>query len=186
MDSVLSSLLLDLNGLSDKDAEQKTFNEYVKLYLNKTTHKGRIGIHKTHDNKDVIFFEDRFDHAFFESAYKTSRQYNKGKFDRKRAVRIRWIGEILAGNIDKCEGYHLPSGRRDSSGTPFPQRLYVLWNENYVVWLEWLTKNNMWKFSSAYTASKGRPYIKSIVKTGVCFWQKNPVISRLTGKEAKS
>ncbi len=168
MDPVLSSLLLNLNGLSDEDAEQKTFDEYVKLYLNKTTHKGMIGIHKTHDNEDILFYEWRFDHAFFESAYKTSRKYNKDKFDRIRAVRVRWIGKIIEGSINGCEFCDIPSpNRRDSTGKFLRQRVYILWEENYLVWLEPRNFGGWW-FSSAYVESRGRRYIKSnIISRGM-------------------
>lgn len=168
MNTTLASLLLDLNGLSDTEAEDLAYQEYIKVYMDRETRKGMIGVRKVHDGEDVIFTEWRFEHAFFESAYKTSRKYNKGKFSRKRAARIRWIGQIIAGNIDGCECYQISDfNRRDSSGRIMVKRLYVLWEESYLVWLEPHQESGWW-FSSAYIETKGRRYIKrNITARGV-------------------
>ena len=170
MNPALASLLLDLNSFSDEEAEEKTYDEYLKLYTDHETHKGRVGLHKTHDGDDVLFYEWRFDHAFYESAYKTSRKYNKGKFARKRAARIRWIGEIIKGNVNGCECCDMPHpNRRDSSGRIMLQRVYVLWEENYLIWLE-PHRSGGWWFSSAYVETKGRSYIRrNIISRG---WRK--------------
>jgi len=166
VDIVLASLLLDLSNLSDKEAEEKTFQEYVRLYTDRETYKGMIGVRKTHDGEDVIFYEWRFDHAFFESAYKTSRKYNKGKFAMHRATRIQWIGEIISGNVDGCEFCDFPnSDRRDSSGRIIIQRIYIVREENYIIWLEPHQKGGWW-FSTAYVANEG--YIRRITKGCHC------------------
>ena len=93
MNKTLSSLLLDLSNLSDEEAEEKTFQEYIRLYMDRETHKGKIGVRKTHDGEDVIFYEDRFTHAFYTSLEGLYSQFKKDKFDKERAVRIRWIGK---------------------------------------------------------------------------------------------
>ena len=169
MNPTLASLLLDLSDLSDEEAEQKTYEEYIHLYMDRKTHKGLIGVRKTHDGDDVLFYEWRFEHAFFESAYKTSRKYNKGKFARNRAARIRWIGEIIKGNIKGCDYCQIPHpNRRDSSGRVMLQRVYILWEENYLIWLE-PHRDGGWWFSSAYTETRGRTYIRrNIASRGWC------------------
>lgn len=172
MNPKLASLLLDLEGLTDEEAEEKTYQEYINLYTDTDTAKGRRGELEIHDKEKVVFFEDRFEHAFFTSAYKTSRQYNKDKFVRQRATRLFWIRAILQGQIDKAEGWRMPSERFDSSGRPILKRLYVLWDENYLIWLEYLTKEKKWKFSSAYVESGGKRRIREITRMGVCFWRK--------------
>lgn len=170
MNPTLASLLLDLRGLSDKDAEELTRREYIKLYLDRRTRTGIVGRRQTHDNEPVMFYEDRFDHAFFTSAHKTSRQYSKDEFQRDRARRVRWIGQIIRGNIDGTECWWIPDpDRRDSSGKIIGKRLYVLWSENYIIWVEPL-QSGKWKFSSAYWASK--QYIRQITRKGTCFWRK--------------
>lgn len=170
MDPALASLLLDLTGLSDTEAEELTRQEYIRLYLDRKTHTGMVGERQTHDGEPVMFYEDRFDHAFFTSAHRTSRPYNKDEFQKDRATRVRWIGEIIKGNIDGTECWWIPDpDRRDSSGGIIVKRLYILRDENYVIWLEPL-KTRRWKFSSAYLANK--EYIRQITKGGSLFWYK--------------
>lgn len=170
MDHLLASLLLDFAKLSDEEAEATAYEEYLAFYMDRETPKGMKGVRKTHDGEEVLFFEDRFDHAFFTSAYKTSRQYHKGKFVRYRGMRVRWIGEIVRGNIDGSECWWIPDpDRRDSAGQIIVRRLYVLWHENYIIWVDPL-ETGKWKFSSAYWASK--QYIRQITSRGTCFWRK--------------
>jgi hypothetical protein len=168
LNEILSSLLLDLTGLSDHEAEDLTFQEYVELYLDKGVAPRRIGNINTHDGSYCTFTESRFEHAFFTSAYKTIRQFNKDQFDKRRAERIRWIGEIIRGNINGVEYCHIPDPRRcDSSGNTLIQRLYVLWEENYLIWLE-PSKTHGWWFSSAYIETKGKRRIRDIIRGCVC------------------
>jgi hypothetical protein len=170
VDPILASLFLDLSNIPDEEAEEKTFQEYIKLYTDHETHTGMVGERCTHDSEPVMFYEDRFDHAFFISAHRTSRPYNKDEFQKDRATRVRWIGEIIKGNIDGTECWRVPDpDRRDSSGGIIVKRLYILRDENYVIWLEPL-KTGRWKFSSAYPANKG--YIRQITKRGTLFWCK--------------
>lgn len=168
MNPDLSSLLLDLSGLNDSEAECITRQEYMRLYTDRDTRKGRIGVRKTHDGDDVLFSEWRFEHAFFESAFKTSRKYNKDKFSRFRASRVRWIGEIIRGNIHGCDCYDIPdSTRRDPAGRVMIKRLYVVWEELYLVWLEPHQRGGWW-FSSAYIDTRGRSFLrKNIISRGV-------------------
>jgi len=166
----LASLLLDLSGLSDEEAEEVTYQEYIKLYTDQKTHGGRIGLRKTHDGEEVIFFEDRFGHAFFTSAQKTSRQYAKDEFQRNRASRVRWIGPIIQGDIGDTECWRIFPHQRYHSNTNMPSRLYILWDEKYLVWLE-PRKSGSWWFSSAYVAERGKNYISDITRNGICFWR---------------
>ena len=172
MDTALASLLLDLSSIPDEEIIGFVRQKYIELYTDTQTKSGRRGELTLHDGEKAVFFEDRFEHAFFTSAYKTYRKYNKGAFDEKRAIRIRWIREILTGKTSGVEGRHIPSGRRDNSGRPILQRLYVLWDENYLIWLEYLTKTEKWKFSSAYVEPRGKPYIRKLTRMGTCFWRK--------------
>lgn len=170
MDPALASLLLDLSNLSDEQAEQKTYEEYIHLYMDHKTHTGLVGQRQTHDGQPVMFYDDRFSHAFFTSANKASRRYNKDQFQRDRGSRIRWIGEIIKGNINGSECWWIPDAcRRDASGRIIVKRLYIHRYENYLVWLEPL-KTGRWKFSTAYVANK--LYIRQITKKGTCFWRK--------------
>jgi len=170
---LLASLLLDLSGLSDEEAEKLVYQEYIRLYMDRETRKGMIGIRKTHDGEDVLFTEWRFDHAFFKSAYKTSRKFNKGKFSKQRAARINWIEQIIAGTIDGCEFCHVPDfSRHDSSGRVMVKRLYILWEECYLVWLEPREKGGWW-FPSTYVENRGRKFVERNVIVG-CARRKIP------------
>lgn len=153
MDERLASLLIDLSELSDEEAEQTAFNKYAELYLDTETASCRIGVREAHDGEQVVFFEDRFDHAFFTSSQKTSRSYAKDRLDRRRGERVAWIGPVLAGEIEGTECWVLPprNGRRVLQGRR-PNRLYIVLAEAYVVWLE-PRLDERWRFSTAYVAS---------------------------------
>jgi hypothetical protein len=168
---MLSSLLLDLTGLSDEEAEKVAYEEYVKLYMDRRTHRGMIGERRTHDDQQVTFFEDRFEHAFFSSSEGASRQYAKDKFQKSRASRIGWIGRTIKGDIEGTECWLIAPLRRYHSDAEAPARLYVVWEENYLVWLE-PRRNGGWWFSSAYVADRGKSYIRSILNRGTLLWRK--------------
>jgi hypothetical protein len=164
VDPVLSSLLLDLTSLSDEEAERVTYQEYVKLYMDRRTHREMIGERRTHDGKAAVFYSDRFDHAFFTTSHRISRPRAKDKFDRNRASRVRWIGKVIEGEIANTECWCVVD-----PDTSARKRLYVLWDEHYLIWLN-PRRQGGWKFSSAYTADRG--YIRSKTKQGTCIWRK--------------
>jgi len=170
MNPVLTGLFLDLSGFCDEDAERIVFREYAKRYLDRPTQTGRVGVRKTHDGQDVVFFEDRFQHAFYTSGEKTSRQYAKDKFERSRGERVAWIGPLLAGEIEGSECWLIPpkGGGRGLSRRP-PNRFYLLRQEWYIVWLE-PRRNGGWKFSSAYVAGHS---IERYGQEGRLFWKKS-------------
>lgn len=170
MDPALASLLLDLSDLSDEEAEQKTYREYVRLYMDRKTRKGMMGVRKTHDDEPVFFYEDRFNHAFFTAPNGVSRPYSKEKFDRVRASRVRWIGQVIRGNIDGTACWWIADPvLRNTLGNIIIKRLYVLWDEYYLIWLN-PRKGGGWKFSSAYVAD--HRYIRKKTRCGRCFWRK--------------
>ncbi|MCX5656339.1 MAG: hypothetical protein NTY65_17010 [Planctomycetota bacterium] len=170
MNAVLAELFLDLSAFSDEEAEQVVFEKYAELYLDCETRTGWVGIRKTHDGQDVVFFEDRFVHAFYTSKEKTSRQYAKDRFERSRGERIAWIGPLVAGEIDGSECWLIPpkDGGRHLDDRP-PNRFYLLRQEGYVVWLE-PRKNGGWKFSSAYVAGHN---LERYCTEGRLFWKKS-------------
>lgn len=171
MNPTLASLLLDLTGVSDEEAEKVTYQEYVRLYMDRRTHRGMVGERRTHDGQRVTFYEDRFEHAFFSSSEGASRQYAKDKFQRSRASRIRWIGPTIEGDIQGTDCWLIAPLGRYHSDAKAPARLYVLWEENYLVWLE-PRRSGGWWFSSAYAAERGKSYIRSILNRGVLLWRK--------------
>lgn len=166
MNNTLQGLLIDLDNVSDTDVERFTLKEDLRLYTSRETRFGRVGELDTHDGCKVIFFDDRFEHSFFTSKDGHYSSLEKNSFSKDRAKRVRWIGPILRGEIEDVVWYNYPDyGRRDSDGRIRIKRLYVLWDENYIIWLE-PRKDNDWKFSSAYTVPTS--YIRRLVKRLVC------------------
>ena len=103
------------------------------------------GSHTTHDGQRVIFFSDRFDHAFFRCDDFIRTAGVKNEIDQYRVERIHWIAALINGELPDSECHRMPSKR---DGKP-DKRLYILNSECYVVWLEPL-RHGGWKFSSAY------------------------------------
>jgi len=151
LDGKLASLLLDLSELDDDDARSAVFDKYVELYLDRGSAPRRTGAIRTHDSRKVVFFEDRFEHAFSE----TIGWQRKGTFSRRRGERVAWIGPVVRGEIAGTECWLVPpknGGRRDRIRRR--NRVYIVARERYVVWLEPLG-SDAWKFSSAYVAGHG-------------------------------
>ena len=140
----LGGLLLDLGGMGDDDIEALARDWYDRLYVT----SGQCGFHTCHDGEEVVFWRDRFEHAFFTSSNWARYPDRKDRLARDRIERIRWIGEVIAGRVPGSACWEVPSptGRRRP-----PNRLYLVSSERYVVWLEPRMRGG-WKFSSAYVA----------------------------------
>ncbi|MFN0137418.1 MAG: hypothetical protein ACKVS9_15040 [Phycisphaerae bacterium] len=168
----MAALLVDLGAYSDEEADEYTFEQYRRLYLDRSTQRGLIGIRKAHDGSDVYFAESRYEHAFGTPSEKTSRRYAKDMFDRARGERVAWIGPVIAGNILGVECWSVPpkNGRRDIRGRQ-PNRLYLFDAECYVVWLEPRRDGGYW-FATAYVAGFGD--LRRYRRSGRLVWaQKN-------------
>lgn len=141
----LDALLLNLDGLTEAQIENIGRNEYKQLFI----HGDRFGVHRLHDGSEAIFWLDRFDHAFWTSPNRSRNPYSKTRLAVERIERIRWIAAVMSGSVPQSECWHVPGdgGRRRP-----PNRLYVAWPKNYVVWFEPRDERG-WKFSSAYAAS---------------------------------
>lgn len=163
MDLALASLLLDLSNLSDEQAEQLVLDKYVDLYLDSGTPPRRIGIRKTHDGSDCLFTESRFTHAFYFRG-----RLKKNIFSKVRGARVAWIAPIIAGLIDKTECWLVPPKNRSREAQArLWNRLYLLRQMSYVIWLE-PGKGNKWWFSSAYVAGRGD--VRRYCNAGSLIW----------------
>lgn len=163
MNPTLASLLLDLHDLSDEEAEDLVFDKYVDLYLDRGTPPRRTGIRETHNSSHCMFTESRFNHAFF-----CKERYAKDKFSRLRGARVAWIGPLIAGVFAKMECWLVPpkDAFRQDQMRRF-NRLYLLREESFVVWLE-PGKGKNWWFSSAYVAGRGD--IRRYCNAGTLIW----------------
>lgn len=170
MNQDLHQLLVDLDGLSDEEAEAEVLAIYLDLYTDNETRGGRRGERLAHDGTKVVFWEGQFEHAFRTTRDKANRPYAKVKFDRSRGRRVRWIGEIIGGNVEGVECWLIPpeSGRRGGE-TRGMHRLYVLWEEQYAVFLV-PRKEDGWRYSTAHVAATR--YLREYTMRGVCKWRK--------------
>jgi len=156
----LQALLLTLDGLDLAQIESLARTEYRTQILN----SGKIGIHRAHDGSEVVFHEDRFEHAFFTSPNRARNPYEKTKLDQERVRRIRWIRGTIAGNAPGSECWEVPgAGMRRRP----PDRIYVIWPEGYVIWL-FPRDQGGWKFSSAY--APGAKEIRRYLHGGRRIW----------------
>lgn len=161
----LDGTFWDIKSLSDDEAEAAGEAAFHDEFI---TRDGRSGEIKAHDGESVLFFADRYHHAFHTSPDRARRAYSKGKVARDRIARIRWIRPIVEGRIPGTECWEVPLKIPEEGLRPFPgKRLYVLWPEEYVIWLIPL-KNGGFKFSTAYLIPPGE--IGSYLKLATKIW----------------
>ena len=136
--------LLEVDGVVTEELEAFGRKSWTALYLNGE----RPGILTSHDGQEVLFWADKFDHAFFTTSSRV-RQFAKDALSVERLRRMPWIGPLLRGEVDDMECFEVPSpeGRLRP-----PNRLYISWDGLYGCFLEPRQKGG-WKFVTAYTAS---------------------------------
>lgn len=140
----LNALLLNLAGLTDEEVETLGRDQYKLLYARGN---GRNSL-QAFDGVEVVFFDDRFDHAFFSTTDRYRRPEAKNQIARDRVERIAWIGPILRGEVANSQCWELSP---ISGNNPRKNRLCIASSDLYVVWLEPL-RGDRWKFSTAYVA----------------------------------
>lgn len=101
----------------------------------------------TFSNIRVKFYEDQFEHSFYESQNRKKR--DKSIFSIERAQRMDWIEEVL---LNK-EAEILVGWDRDKKKYNNNRRVSIISPENYVVILN-IIKEKEAKFITAYVASK--------------------------------
>lgn len=137
--------VLKIESLSDPE-EIFEFGKgiYAKEFLNQSATRGEL---KTHDGEKVVFYADRYDHAFRTSYDRARRAHDKSKVAIDRIERMLWIKELISKSRMKviC---------KEQTPPPRWKRAYYCHESNYVVWLEPLRledgRPSGWKFSSAY------------------------------------
>ena len=149
--------LLDITDIKEGDLEEFARAIFRELFIEAN---GR-GEHLTHDNEVVVFWETRFDHAFYKP--KDWRETSeKQVVDDKRVERMPWILPLIGGEIANSECWRVNSKGR-------VKRMYVLRAKGYVVWLE-SRGEGQWTFSTGYVANTG--YIYNQTRGQKRIWKK--------------
>ncbi len=100
----------------------------------------------TYSGIEVKFYEDQFEHAFFES--KQYKKRDKSIFSWERAKRMDWIKNVLLdSNAELYVGWD-----RDKKKYNENRRVSIISEDNYVVILN-IINNKKAKFITAYNAS---------------------------------
>lgn len=118
----------------------ESIEEYKGHFVNKYCKESL----ETFDSFKVKFYEDMFEHAFFESS---NRRGNKDIFSSQRAERIDWIENVLQDkDAEIYMGYDSKNKRND-----WNRRVTIINEDNYVVVIQ-IIKDNKAKFVTAYVA----------------------------------
>lgn len=128
-----------------------TIEEYKKYFVNKYCKKEIV----TFDGISVKFYEDQFEHAFFESSNKKKR--NKDTFSVARAIRIDWIEYVLQSPYAEL---HL-GWDRDKKVCNKERRVAIISPEDYVVIIR-LNGDKKAKFITAYYADNSADEIRKM------------------------
>lgn len=116
----------------------------IDEYRNHFENKYCSDVIETFDGYQVKFYEDMFEHAFFESS---DRNGSKDVFSSKRAERIDWIEHVLKDkNAELYMGYDNKKKRNDNS-----RRVAIINEDNYVVIIQ-IIRDVKAKFTTAYVA----------------------------------
>ena len=128
-----------------------TIEEYKKYFAHKYCKNELI----TFDGISVKFYEDQFEHAFYESSNKKKR--NKDVFSIDRATRIDFIEYVLKN--PKAELYL--GWDRDKKIFNKDRRVAIISPEDYVVIIR-INRNNKAKFITAYYADNSASEIRKM------------------------
>jgi hypothetical protein len=153
----LDHLLVELGGLGEQEIEELGRSIYEELYIT----SGARGIHQTHDQEEVYFWKDRFEHAFF-SPQNWRVSGRKIVIDKARVARVRWIGVLIAGEVPNTECWSVKNAGRPDN------RIYASFAKGYIAWLEARDAGG-WKFSTAYNAEAGQ--IRKYLRGGQRIWK---------------
>jgi hypothetical protein len=117
-----------------------TPDEYRKHFKNKYCEQPI----ETFDGYKVKFYEDMFEHAFYESS---DRRGSKDLFSTKRAERIDWIEDVLKDkSAELYMGYDNKKKINDNN-----RRVAIINEDDYVVIIQ-IVKDLKAKFVTAYVA----------------------------------
>lgn len=138
------SAMCSLDGKSADESFLFGQELYAKHYLNQSGSRGEM---VSHDGMPVIFWADRYEHAFKTSTDRARFAYDKTKIDLERIKRIKWISLLISKSDPEIVC-------KEKSPPPNWKRAYFSYKLGYIVWLEQAklidNRPTAWKFSSAY------------------------------------
>lgn len=143
MSSLLTDLLLKFEGLTEDEIFEQGRRIYSDIYLQGETR----GLLRDFRGERIVFYEDRYGHAFRTSANRAMTAYSKAVVAVSRIERIHWIRAVLTGEIPEVECWNI---RPKEGRVHPPDRAFILWNPGYIVWLRPNKDCSAWVFSSAY------------------------------------
>ncbi len=128
-----------------------------------------------------MFFEDRFEHAFFTTSDRYRHEFAKDVLARDRVACVRWIGPILRGEVPNTQCWE----SLKCSGIERKKRLCIASAELYVIWLD-ARSDGSWRFSTAYVARAEQARNYAFGKRLCGRFKGCPVVNWPTGPEALS
>lgn len=152
----LGRLLVNVSGKDNDEVVQVGRKHYEETFITGV----RKGIHKTHDDEDVYFWQQRFNHAFFITNRST--RLKEEIVDKTRVARVKWIKPLISGNVPESECWLVRNDSRPEN------RLYIILPHNFVVWLEPRDAGG-WKFSTLYTTNRNE--IRRYQRNGTMIWK---------------
>jgi len=157
----LESLKVNLAGLADDEAAREGLRLYAQEFFPNGEFRSTLSLH---DGQPVVFFQDRYEHAFQTSPDRVRHPYSKSRVAVERIERMKWIKPVLQGKVEGTQCWLVldPVQRQR-------KRLYVVVNEQYIIWLE-ERRDGGWKFSTAYCA--GKQDIQRYTQGGVKIWER--------------
>ncbi len=152
----LDNLLLDISSVSDVDLDDFARKNYFEMFVK----SGACGTLKCHDNQDVLFWKNQFDHAFY-TPKKWEETTIKQIVDKRRVQRMTWIQPLIKGEVPNSQCWHIQQN--------LLKRMYCVASKGYMLWLE-PNGEDCWRFSTAYTAETS--YIYKQTRGGKMIWKK--------------
>jgi len=162
--------LVDPTGASDNEQREFFLRLFVECYVKDA--QGQEPDIRDWQGKRVKFHTPNFDHAFSEASnYRLSSGIHDVPLSMRRAQRMLWIKEVLAGSAGTIEvrGQH----RKDTRGRMRKRRTLIVVEERYVVVLQACEKEGYeFEFVTAFPADQA--YLEKIRRESALLEIKKP------------
>lgn len=155
----LNALLLPVEQYNRTQLQEFAKDFYCRHYCA----NWEYGVLDTHDQQEIAFYGNRFEHAFF-TRRDWSKSAKKDQLDPERVRRIAWIKPLVSGQIPGSACWLIPCADNPKR----TRRLYVIEDECFLVWLETWSPEQWW-FSSTYIALRGQ--LRKYCDGGARIWR---------------